>query len=94
LCVYNFSYSYNPIFLISVYAPVNILPARGGGGHTRGFRQKTIPDRREFDKLNIRLKGGDLDKNNCLQGGDLDSKYFKMSNSPGSARRPPGRAKY
>jgi len=32
-------------------APVNILPARGGGGHTRGFRQKTIPDRREFDKL-------------------------------------------
>ena len=22
-----------------------------GGGHTRGFRQKTIPDRREFDKL-------------------------------------------
>ena len=33
------------------YAPVNILPARGGGGHTRGFRQKTIPDRREFDKL-------------------------------------------
>ena len=28
-------------------APVNIL----GGGHTRGFRQKTIPDRREFDKL-------------------------------------------
>ena len=23
----------------------------GGGGHTRGFRQKTIPDRREFDKL-------------------------------------------
>ena len=32
-------------------APVNILPAQGGGGHTRGFRQKTIPDRREFDKL-------------------------------------------
>ena len=33
-------------------APVNILPTRGrGGGHTRGFRQKTIPDRREFDKL-------------------------------------------
>ena len=31
-------------------APVNILPARGGGGHTRGFRQKTIPDR-EFDKF-------------------------------------------
>jgi len=25
-------------------APVNVLP-------TRGFRQKTIPDRREFDKL-------------------------------------------
>jgi hypothetical protein len=23
----------------------------GNGGHTRGFRQKTIPDRREFDKL-------------------------------------------
>jgi len=22
-----------------------------GGGHTPGFRQKTIPDRREFDKL-------------------------------------------
>jgi len=35
----------------SCNAPVNILPARGGGGHTRGFRQKTIPDRREFDKL-------------------------------------------
>lgn len=35
-----------------LYAPVNILPVRGGGaGHTRGFRQKTIPDRREFDKL-------------------------------------------
>jgi len=32
-------------------APVDILPARRGGGHTRGFRQKTIPDRREFDKL-------------------------------------------
>ena len=34
-------------------APVNILPAGvgGGGGHTRGFRQKTIPDWREFDKL-------------------------------------------
>ena len=26
-------------------------PPGGGGGHTRGFRQKTIPDRREFDKL-------------------------------------------
>jgi len=37
-----------------VNAPVIILPVRaggGGGGHTRGFRQKTIPDRREFDKL-------------------------------------------
>ena len=39
----------NPTVYIN--APVNILPARGGGGHTRGFRQKTIPDRREFDKL-------------------------------------------
>ena len=37
--------------IVDSYAPVNILPARGGGGHTRGFRQKTIPDRREFDKL-------------------------------------------
>ena len=35
-----------------------------------------------------RLKGEDLDKNGCLQGGDLDFKHFKMSNSPGSARRP------
>jgi len=41
---------------IACIAPVNILPTRGEGGvgcggHTRGFRQKTIPDRREFDKL-------------------------------------------
>jgi len=26
-----------------------------------------------------RLKGGDLDKNGCLLGGDLDFKHFKMS---------------
>jgi len=31
------------------HAPVIILPV--DGGHTRGFRQKTIPDRWEFDKL-------------------------------------------
>ena len=30
---------------------LSIFWGRGGGGHTRGFRQKTIPDRREFDKL-------------------------------------------
>ena len=80
-----------------------------GGGHTRGFRQKTIPDRREFDKLMESgsrvhrlwprfdapsgLKGGDLDKNWLSLGGDLDFKHFKMSNSPGSARRPHGRVK-
>jgi len=40
-----------PGICFTFFAPVNILPARGGGGHTRGFRQKTIPDRREFDKL-------------------------------------------
>jgi len=28
-------------------APVNIW----GRGHTRGLKQKTIPDRQEFDKL-------------------------------------------
>ena len=27
-------------------APINIVPR--GGGHTRDFRQKTIPDRREL----------------------------------------------
>jgi len=29
------------------------LPTGGGrgGGHTRGFRQKTIPDRREFELI-------------------------------------------
>ena len=32
-------------------ASVNILPTRGGGGHTRNSRKKTIPDRREFDIL-------------------------------------------
>jgi len=32
---------------LSIFCP----PGGGGGGHTRGFRQKTIPDRREFDKL-------------------------------------------
>jgi len=44
-------------------------------GHTRGFRQKTMPDRREFDKIMefgiyiagidapSRLRGGALDKN-------------------------------
>jgi len=39
------------------------------GGHTRGFRQKTIPDRREQTygiDAPSRLKGGDLDKNGCL----------------------------
>jgi len=42
-CMYMFKY----------IAPVNILPTRGVGGcgHIRGFRQKTIHDRREFDKL-------------------------------------------
>ena len=30
---------------------LSIFCPSGGGGHTRGFRQKTIPDRREFDKL-------------------------------------------
>jgi len=53
-CHDYFPFSFNCIFMIHVVqynAPVNILPARGGGGHTRGFRQKTIPDRREFDKL-------------------------------------------
>jgi len=39
-------------------------------GHIWGFRQKTIPHRREFDIPGIdapsRLKGGDLDKNGCL----------------------------
>jgi len=50
-------------FSNSVYAPVN-LPTPGGGGggggHTRGFRQKTNADRREFDKLmeSDMLKGG------------------------------------
>jgi len=34
-----------------IYAPVIILPAWVGSGHTQGFRQKTTPDRREFDKL-------------------------------------------
>jgi len=33
------------------YGPVNILPTPEGGGHPQSFRQKTIPDRREFDKL-------------------------------------------
>jgi len=37
--------------LLHVRAPVNSLPNGGGGGHTRGCRQKTIPDRWEFDKF-------------------------------------------
>jgi len=40
-----------------------------------------------------RLKGGDLDKNGCLLGGDLDFKHFKISNSPGSACHPYRQAK-
>ena len=36
-----------PFMHLSIFCP----PGGGGGGHTRGFRQKTIPDRREFDKL-------------------------------------------
>ena len=35
-----------PLMHLSIFCPPG-----GGGGHTRGFRQKTIPDRREFDKL-------------------------------------------
>jgi len=30
---------------------LSIFCPPGGGGHTRDFRQKTIPDSREFDKL-------------------------------------------
>jgi len=53
-------------------------PSGGGGGHTRGFRQKTNPDRREFDKL---MESGSrvidfyilgLDAPSRLKGGDLD----------------------
>jgi len=52
------------------------------GGHTWGFRQKTIPDRREFDKLEIQVPGNgqllpDCTKGHLMhqagtQGGDLD----------------------
>jgi len=41
----------NLIMMAHGHAPVIILPARVGGRHTRDFRQKTIPDRRKFDKL-------------------------------------------
>jgi len=30
---------------------LSIFCPPGGAEHTQGFRQKTIPDRREFDKL-------------------------------------------
>jgi len=81
------------------YAPVNILPTQGGcGGRTRVFRQKTIPDRREFDKL---MEFGSrvidfgqflhplFDAPSRLKVGDLDFKHFKMLNCPGSARPTP-----
>jgi len=54
----------------------------GGGGHTQGFRQKTIPDRRKFDKLMESgarvidfgqfLIPGLFDAPRRLKGGDLD----------------------
>jgi len=62
------------------YAPVINLPAQVGG-HTQGFRQKTIPDRREFGKL---MESGSqvidwsvstsraFDAPSRLKGGDLD----------------------
>ena len=53
-----------------------------GGGHTRCYRQKTIPDRREFDKLMESgsrvidfgrfLIPGLFDAPSRLKGGDLD----------------------
>jgi len=39
------------VFCIQMMHLSIFCPPGGGGGHTRGFRQKTIPDRREFDKL-------------------------------------------
>jgi len=36
---------------MSIFYPPVCVGVGGGGVHTRSFRQKTIPDRREFDKL-------------------------------------------
>ena len=63
-------------------APVNILPTRGTAGIHGGFRHKTIPDRREFDKL---MESGSrviyivlwpvvFYTPSRLKGGDLDKK--------------------
>ena len=70
------------------------------GGDTRGFRQKTIPDRREFDKLIEsrsrvhRLAGfyiPGLNAPSRLRDRDLDFKHFKMSNPLGQPAAPPPR---
>ena len=58
-------------------APVNILPAQGGGGHTRGFRQKTIPDRREFDKL-IKSGSRKIDFGRFLHPGTREFRRHKI----------------
>jgi len=58
-----------------------------GGGHTLGFRQNTIPDRREFDKHGIQVTGnrlagfyipGAFDAPSRLKGGDLDKKWLSL----------------
>ena len=59
---------------------LSIFCPHGEGGHTRGFRQNTIPDRREFDKLmesgsrlidfGFYIPGPDAPSR--LKGGELD----------------------
>jgi hypothetical protein len=53
------------------------LPARGGGGHTRGFRQNTIPDRREFDKL-IESGSREIDFGRFLHPGNREFRRHKI----------------
>jgi len=78
----------NLIMLAHGHVPVIILPALVGGGHTHGFRQKTIPDRQLFDKLMESgsrvidwpvFKSRASDAPSRLKGGDLDKNKMVVS---------------
>jgi len=51
-------------------------PGGGGGGHTLGFRRKTIPDRREFDKL---MESGSRVKDNYCLTAPRDIRCTKLA---------------